>query len=656
MSRDAPQGAMGRAFARLGYRKNIDRLLADARDEKKGLAKTLTAKDLVILGVAGIIGAGIFVLIGEGIRVAGMGVIPAFAVAALICAVAGYAYAELASSIPASGSAYAYIYTVMGELPGWLVAWALVLEYAVGAIAVAVGWRNNLLALINQFRDSDPSTDIFSNPDRPWLYWFTHSPFEKVTTESGEVLHGIVNVPSVLVVLLITLLLVRGTKESARFTLVLVAIKVLILALAIVGGFLAFDAANFDDPFPTTLADDPNTEAANDVVEADDKGGGWWGALQLIFAAAAIMFFAYIGFDSVSTTAEETKNPKKDMPKGILGSLAITTVLYILAALALSSASHWSQYVGDSVSASNRRGEPFGYLFEENGFMQIGDFALAALLIRIGAIVGTTSVLIVLILGGVRVFFNMSRDGLLPPMLSRISKRGTPAVGTLFYGGFTAVFAALLTLGNAVNLVNIGTLFAFLMVILAVWVFRVRRPDVERPFRMPMWSIATANGKPIVPLLTILGMLGTVALIVSLDRFTLLASLTWTGVGLLFYALYSVRHSREAHDRHVAVAGAEAPSLTMGVGPSFDLAPNPAALGGAHAPTGRAQAPPPSGTYVHQGYSLYRRTMLNKDGSERSLYFFAKGPPKPGSAPSALPAGYSVGVNERTGLPYLKKR
>ena len=360
---------IGRAFRRLGYQKNIDQLLADARDEKKGLAKTLTAKDLIILGVAGIIGAGIFVLIGEGIRVAGMGVIPAFVVAALICAVAGYAYAELSSSIPASGSAYAYIYTVLGELPGWVVAWALVLEYAVGAIAVAVGWRNNLLALINQFKDSDPSTDIFSDPNREWLYQFTHSPFESVTTASGETLNGLINVPSVLIVLAITLLLVRGTKESAKFTFVLVLIKVVILALAIVGGFLAFDAANFDDPFPSDLADDPNTDVANDPVVADDKGGGWWGAAQLIFAAAAIMFFAYIGFDSVSTTAEETKNPKKDMPKGILGSLGITTVLYVLAALALGGASHWTQYIGTSVAATNRAGEPFGYLFEQNGFL-----------------------------------------------------------------------------------------------------------------------------------------------------------------------------------------------------------------------------------------------------------------------------------------------
>jgi basic amino acid/polyamine antiporter, APA family len=652
---------IGRAFRRLGYKKNIDSLLADARDEKKGLAKTLTAKDLVILGVAGIIGAGIFVLIGEGIRVAGMGVIPAFVVAALICAVAGYAYAELSSSIPASGSAYAYIYTVLGELPGWIVAWALVLEYAVGAIAVAVGWRNNLLALINQFKDSDPTTDIFSNPENPWMYRLTHSPFESVdvTLSDGTIqtLNGLINFPSVLIVLAITLLLVRGTKESAKFTFVLVLIKVLILALAIVGGFLAFDAVNLDDPFPHDLADDPNTAAADDPVSADDKGGGWWGAAQLIFAAAAIMFFAYIGFDSVSTTAEETKDPKKDMPKGILGSLAITTVLYVLAALALSSASHWSQYIGDSVAASNRRGEPFGYLFEENGFLEIGGFALAALLIRIGAIVGTTSVLIVLILGGVRVFFNMSRDGLLPPVLSRISKRGTPAFGTMFYGMFTAVFAALLTLGNAVNLVNIGTLFAFLMVILAVWAFRIRRPDVERPFRMPMWTLVSANGKPIVPLLAILGMLGTLALIVSLDAFTLVAAVTWTGIGLLFYALYSIRNSKEAGGRHGGAmptfAGGGKTALTTGVTLDEDRAPQPK---GATAGAGTV-AP---GTFrergfTHNGYTLHRRDLPAKGGGTRPLYFFAKGTPKSG-VPAEKPAGYSVGVNDRTGLPYLTKK
>src|SRR5688572_23919036 len=205
------EGAMSRGLRRLGYQKNVDRLIEEAQ-RKEGLAKTLTSRDLIVLGVAGIIGAGIFVLIGQGIQIAGVAVVPAFVVAALICAVAGYAYAELASSIPASGSAYAYIYTALGELPGWLVAWALVLEYAVGAIAVAVGWRNNLLALINQFKDSDPTTDIFSNPDRPWLYWFTHSPFETVVAINAagaeETLRGLINIPAVLIVLLITLLLV----------------------------------------------------------------------------------------------------------------------------------------------------------------------------------------------------------------------------------------------------------------------------------------------------------------------------------------------------------------------------------------------------------------------------------------------------------------
>jgi basic amino acid/polyamine antiporter, APA family len=579
-------GAVNRAFTRFGYKKNIDRLLHEA-SHKEGLAKTLTAKDLIVLGVAGIIGAGIFVLIGEGIRVAGVGVIPAFVVAALICAVAGYAYAELASSIPASGSAYAYIYTAMGELPGWLVAWALVLEYAVGAIAVAVGWRNNLLALINQFKDSDPTTDMFSNADRPWLYWFTHSPFESVETAGGEVLRGIINVPSVLIVLIITLFLIRGTKESARFTFVLVVIKTLILILAIVGGFLAFEAVNFDDSFPHDLADDPNTDVAGDAVDVDEDGdvapgdqAAFFDVVRLVFAGAAIMFFAYIGFDSVSTTAEETKNPKKDMPKGILGSLAITTVLYVLAATALTGAAHWTTFVGNSVAATNARGEPFGYVFEQNGFLEVGEFALGALLIRVGAIVGTTSVLLVLILGGVRVFFNMSRDGLLPPVLNRVSKRGTPAIGTLIYGGFTMVFAALLTLGDAVNLVNIGTLFAFFMVIVAVWVFRVRRPDVERPFRMPLWTIAkTRKGAPVLPVLAILGMLGTLALIASLDSFTLKASLGWMGLGLLLYAFYSIRHSKEAGERHggpgVTPFPSSTPALTTGVGEEFDLAPPP---------------------------------------------------------------------------------
>ena len=628
---------LGRAVGRLGYKKNVDQLLKEARDESKGMAKTLTAKDLVILGVAGIIGAGIFVLIGEGIATSGVGVIPAFVVAALICAVAGYAYAELSSSIPASGSAYAYIYTALGELPGWLVAWALVLEYAVGAIAVSIGWRNNFLALLNQFHDSDPTTDVFSN-DSAWFggatklwYGLTHSPFEHVTLDDGTVLDGIINVPSILIVALVTLLLVRGTKESARVTLVLVLVKVAILLLAIVGGFLAFDAANFDDPFPGPTAEFPDLE---------DVGAGFSSMAGAIIATAAIMFFAYIGFDSVSTTAEETKNPKKDMPRGILGSLGITTVLYVLAAFALVGASNWTQYTGDSVEATNARGEPFGYVFEKNGFLEVGGVALGALLIRIGALVGTTSVLLVLILGGVRVFFNMARDGLLPNWLSRVSKRGAPAAGTLFYGGFTVVFAGLLTLGRAIDLVNIGTLFAFLMVVLATWLFRIRRPDIERPFRMPMWSVYTRDGKPYIAMLPILGILGIAALIYKLDNFTKIASLTWTGVGLLFYAFYGIRNSREAHERHGA-GPSDPPSLTLGVARDEDRL-----LG---EPQRRVPAPDRRQAFVHNGYTLYAR-----EANGRTLYFFAKGEPKSGVA-SPMPSGYTVGANARTGLPFLKK-
>jgi basic amino acid/polyamine antiporter, APA family len=268
--------------------------------------------------------------------------------------------------------------------------------------------------------------------------------------------------------------------------------------------------------------------------------------------------------------------------------------------------------------------------------------------------VGTTSVLLVLILGGVRVFFNMSRDGLLPGWLARISKRGSPATGTLFYGGFTAVFAALLTLGNAVNLVNIGTLFAFFMVIVAVWVFRWSRPDVERPFRMPLWNLAkNRDGKPILPVLVILGLLGTAALVSQLDPFTLWASLTWTGIGLIFYAIYSVRNSNEAHHRHGGSGpeggtGGRPAAMTTGVTIDEDLAPNPPKAPPAAPGSFRERA------FQHGGYTLYRRDIETKAGGSRPLYFFAKGTPKSG-VPAAKPDGYNVGVNDRTGLPFLTK-
>ncbi|MES2153667.1 MAG: amino acid permease [bacterium] len=548
-------GFLARGMSRFGYRKNVDQLLAEAHD-KQGLAKTLTASNLVMLGVAGIIGGGIFVLVGSGIIKAGALVVPAFIVAALICTVAGLAYAELASAIPASGSAYAYIYTAMGELPGWMVAWALILEYAVGAIAVAVACRNNLLAVIKQvtwiFNPADAAAhkDYFTDPSNPSLFGWTHSPLEAVRVTnldgSSTYLHGIINIPSIIIVLLVTMLLVKGTKESARFTSVLVVLKVAILLFAIGTALFYFDSSNFADPLPHPTPDAPNIPDVRQFGQA----------VLAAFGAAAIMFFAYIGFDSVSTTAEETKNPKKDLPIGILGSLGISTLLYILAAGALVGASHWTTFVGDSAAAKAAAGEPFGYVFEQHGALSItlsngSHFSLGALLVRLGAMIGTTSVLLVLILGGVRVFFNMSRDGLLPGWMSKVGPRGNPAKTTWFYGAFTLFFAGLLTLDAAVELVNIGTLFAFFMVVLAVWMFRRRRPDVERPFRMPLWSVMNRNGKPVLPILTILGLLGIMALIFSLDPFTLVASAAWAGLGLLVYAFYGIRHSKEAHHRHV---------------------------------------------------------------------------------------------------------
>lgn len=529
----------GRAFTRFGYNKNIDTLLEESA-AKGGLKKTLTARDLVTLGVAGIIGAGIFVLVGEGAATAGVGVAGAFVAAAAICAVAGLAYAELASTIPASGSAYAYLYTAMGELPGWLVAWALILEYAVGAIAVAVGWRSNFLALVNQFFGSGDE-GLF---DRGLAYGLTHSPFESATLSDGTAVQGIINLPSIAIVMGCAGLLYFGTKESARVTAILVAIKVAILMMAIGVGFYLLDPANLGlgadalDPLPAS---------------ADSFAG----ATSAVLAAGAIMFFAYIGFDSVSTTAEETKNPKKDLPIGILGSLAITTVLYILAALALVGSAHWSLFAGDGIEADQAKEEPFGYVFEQAADDTTGGertfLLFSAALVRVGALIGITSVLLVLILGGVRVFFNMSRDGLLPGAISRVHPtRGNPAFTTLLYGGFTLMFAGFLTLGRAVALVNIGTLFAFLMVVLAVWAFRVRRPDIERAFTMPMWSILnTKSGKPILPMLPILGSIAIVVLIFKLNAFTLFSFLAWTGVGLVVYAFYGLRNSKEAAARHL---------------------------------------------------------------------------------------------------------
>ena len=505
-----------RSLERYGLKKSPESVIAESTDPSRSLKKSLGAFDLVILGVGGIIGAGIFVLVGLGAQTAGPNIIWAFVLAGFICALAGLAYAELASTIPTSGSAYAYAYSSLGETIAWTLGWALVLEYAVGSAAVAIGWSSNFVAL----------WESVTGMDIPLWATASHEVFSGVEG-------GLVNIPAIVIVGIITTLLVVGSKATARFASVFVIAKVAILALVVGLGFFFISADNFSLAPP---APDP-TE--------------WYSILGIVgpvIGAAAVIFFAYIGFDAVSTTAEETKNPKRDLPIGILGSLAICTFLYILASAVLVGMVPYTNLspdcslvepgetciVGNGVTvaeSAERLGEPFGYAVDAAGLTFIAN------LIRVGAIIGITSVLMVLLLGGPRVFFALARDGLLPQSWSKVSKFGTPARTTIGTGIGVALFAGFGTLGIAGRLTNIGTAFAFALVCVSVVVLRYTKPDLNRPFKVPL-NIGR------FPILAALGAVLCFGLMMSTGRATIVAFFGWMGLGLMFYALYGIRKSK----------------------------------------------------------------------------------------------------------------
>ena len=487
-----------RSLERYSLKKAPEDVIAESNDPSRSLKKSLGALDLVILGVGAIIGAGIFVYAGLGAQIAGPHIVWSFVLVGIICALAGLAYAEMAAAIPTSGSAYAYTYSALGETLAWVLGWALVLEYAVGAAAVAIGWSANFTAFLRS---------VF-NIELP------------VELTTGLAAGGIVNLPAMLLVGVIATVLVVGSKESARFAAIMVAIKVAIIAVIIGVGFFFVSGANL------SLTPPPSPPTA------------WYsalGAVGPILAGGAIIFFAYIGFDAVSTTAEETKNPKRALPIGILGSLAICTLLYILASVVLMGMIPYTDLMpGNGVSeaeASLRLGEPFGYAFEAQGI------TWAANLIRIGAIVGIASVEMVLLMGGPRVFFALARDGLLPQSWAKVSRFGTPARTTIGTAIGVALVAGFGSLNFAGEVTNIGTLFAFVLVCVGVVVLRYKKPNLPRPFKVPL-----NIGK--FPVLAGVGAILCALLALSLSRATLLLFVAWMGLGLIAYSLYGIRKSK----------------------------------------------------------------------------------------------------------------
>jgi len=488
-----------------------------------GLKRALTASNLVFLGIGAIIGAGIFVLTGTAAaQYAGPAIVLSFVLAGLGCLFAGLCYAEFASMIPVAGSAYTYGYATLGEFIAWIIGWDLILEYLFAASTVAVGWSGYFTAFLTEIGLKGPP----ALTSAPFTVEGTHHLVRsQICVDAGgaialdpathagvsiadclarghQLINGVLNVPAMGLVVLLTILLVIGIRESARFNNAIVVVK-LAIVLAVIGfGIRYINTANWTPFIPQNTGEFGHY--------------GWSGILR----GAGVIFFAYIGFDAVSTAAQEAKNPQKDLPVGILGSLVVCTILYILMAAVMTGIAHYTElnvphpvYV-----AIEKAGPALRWL----GF-----------LVNIGAIAGLASVVLVMLMGQPRVFFSMSRDGLLPPVFHRVHPRfRTPYVSTIITGCVAALIAGLFPIGLLGELVSIGTLLAFVIVCFGIIVLRRTQPDLPRPFRTPM-----------VPLVPILGILICGYMMYGLPRDTWIRLIVWMAIGLVIYFTYGIRHS-----------------------------------------------------------------------------------------------------------------
>lgn len=497
---------------RLFARKDLKTLLAETEGEKGGLRRALGPFNLVTLGIGAIIGTGIFVLTGPAAALyAGPAVVLSFIVAAVAAAFAGLCYAEFASVIPIAGSAYSYSYTTLGELVAWIIGWALVLEYAFGAATVAVGWSGYINSFFQSLGVNLPPTLSAAPGTRMVFYhghWNTLMSLPKAAMAAAATLPQVTahfDLIAFIGIAMVTFILVVGIQESASINTAIVVIKVSVLLVFIGlaiwflggtgGGHWALAEKNWHPFIPPQF--------------------GWAG----VFKGAAFIFFAYIGFDAVSTAAQEAKAPNRDMPIGILGSLVICTVLYILVGLLLTGLQpYYTLNVPDPVAVG----------------VDATGVAWGSLLVKIGAICGLSSTMLVMLLGQSRIFFTMSQDGLLWNWASKIHRRfRTPFVSSIVVGTCVAVLAAALPVSRLAELTNIGTLFAFVVVCAGVWILRVREPGLKRPFRTPL-----------VPAVPICGMAIALALIYYLHTLTKVVFVIWLGIGLIIYFLYSRKHSR----------------------------------------------------------------------------------------------------------------
>ena len=467
--------------------KSVDQLMQESdvgsAHGGQSLKRSLGAVQLVALGIGAIVGAGIFVLAGTAAaNHAGPAVVYSFIAAAIGCALAGFCYSEFSTMIPIAGSAYAYSYATLGELVAWIIGWALVLEYAVGAATVSVGWSGTIDSIFQSLGIHLPPQFLAS----PW-----------------DPMPGIVNIPAILIIMVITGILIRGIQESARFNAFVVAVKLTVVIGFIILGYSYINHSNYTPFLPQNTT-------------GEFGKFGWTG----VMAAAGSIFFAYIGFDAVSTAAQEAKNPKRDMPIGIIGSLAICTILYILYALVLTGIVNYKEL---GVSA------PYALAVDRmTGMPWLGFW------MKLGSLLGLTTVMLVMLFGQSRVFYSMSKDGLLPQVFSDIHKQyRTPYKSNLLLMLFVGILAGFTPISLLGQLTSIGTLCAFIVVCIGIIVLRRTRPDLPRPFKTPL-----------VPLIPILGVIANFALMYSLDSLTWTAFLTWMAIGLVVYFLYSRSHSR----------------------------------------------------------------------------------------------------------------
>jgi APA family basic amino acid/polyamine antiporter len=510
-------------MANLWVRKSIAALKAEAAEtDDHGFKRTLTATNLVTLGIGAIIGAGFFVLTGtSAAKHAGPAVALSFVVGGIACAFAGLCYAEMASTVPVAGSAYTYAYATMGEFIAWLIGWDLILEYMVGATTVAVGWSGYVTSFLRdlgirippQFTESIGTTMVnVPNDVADRLHmrhgWSALSSVEKVLTDAKvdfstfEHITAVVNIPAMFIVFLVTILLVIGIQESARVNNVIVFIKVgIVLLFTLLGlAYVKREHLMADGFIP------PNTGKFGEF--------GWSG----IFQGAGIVFFAYIGFDAVSTTAQEAKNPQRDMPIGIIGSLVICTLLYCMAAVVMTGVVDYRLLnVPDPVAVAIDAMK----LYWLSG------------IVKLGAIAGLSSVILVMLLSQPRIFFAMAKDGLLPKVVSKLHPRfRTPWITTIITGVIVMIAAGTVPIEIAGHLTSIGTLFAFAVVSAGVVVLRYRQPEVERPFKAPLIWVTGP-----------LGVICSVALMLTLPIDTWIRLVVWMAIGLVIYFSYGMHHS-----------------------------------------------------------------------------------------------------------------